>query len=373
MRTHASGSGLESKTESNLNFMDTFDPYQEWLGIPSQMRPLNHYILLGVRLFENDISLINQAYDSRMALLKPKEGGPYKELSQNIIAEVGKARVELTNPEKKAIYDGHLKGQLSDSNKSGKPAGSTEQAFAEDQNEVEPALKANTVDATTQIEGGDEDEFSIFKLLSDVRVLMALITLTFVFCLVTVKLLSGGDKGPQSEQNSNQTTNSAQQTATVGLDKENQTSQGEGSEASQKSKFGAEFSSFKKVQQSAMGEFELPIRQATLIGGLKKTTDGIVNWSSRDQAAWTLVLKDRRSGFFNCKVTYRAKFESAFKVQLGAKKPLPFNVYSHKEDFEEEFIVRIDKENEQPFRLIAGELDVKPGLAVKRITLAPTR
>ena len=49
--------------------MDSFDPYQQWLGIPTQLRPLNHYILLGVKIYENNPERIALGYEARMELL----------------------------------------------------------------------------------------------------------------------------------------------------------------------------------------------------------------------------------------------------------------------------------------------------------------
>ena len=35
-----------------------FDAYHKWLGIPPSERPVNHYRLLGLALFEDDVDLI---------------------------------------------------------------------------------------------------------------------------------------------------------------------------------------------------------------------------------------------------------------------------------------------------------------------------
>ena len=51
--------------------MDSFDPYQDWFGIPSQLRPLNHYVLLGIRVFEDDPEKIQAAFESS----RMNEGG----------------------------------------------------------------------------------------------------------------------------------------------------------------------------------------------------------------------------------------------------------------------------------------------------------
>lgn len=40
---------------------ESFDPYYRWLGIPPKHQPPNHYRLLGLELFENDVEVIRDA------------------------------------------------------------------------------------------------------------------------------------------------------------------------------------------------------------------------------------------------------------------------------------------------------------------------
>src|ERR1700739_926521 len=42
---------------------EPFDPYRKWLGIPRDEQPPNHYRLLGVALFEDDVEAISHAAD----------------------------------------------------------------------------------------------------------------------------------------------------------------------------------------------------------------------------------------------------------------------------------------------------------------------
>ena len=66
--------------------MASFDPYQQWLGIPSQMRPLNHYILLGLRIFEVDSQKVTAAYEARMELLSTVQAGPRGVLAHQVLS-----------------------------------------------------------------------------------------------------------------------------------------------------------------------------------------------------------------------------------------------------------------------------------------------
>lgn len=43
-----------------------FDPYGSWLGIPPQEQPPDHYRLLGVKRFEQDLAVIKTHADQRI-------------------------------------------------------------------------------------------------------------------------------------------------------------------------------------------------------------------------------------------------------------------------------------------------------------------
>ncbi len=89
-----------------------FDPYHRWLGIPPEEQPPHHYRLLAIRAFEGDPDVIQNAVDQRMAHLRNYQSGRYAELCAKILNEVAAAKVCLLNPERKAAYDGHLRGAM---------------------------------------------------------------------------------------------------------------------------------------------------------------------------------------------------------------------------------------------------------------------
>jgi len=86
-----------------------FDPYYQWLGIPPRHQPPNHYRLLGIELFEENLEVIQHAADQRMAHLRNFQTGKRAAESQRLLNEVAAARQCLLNPEKRAAYDAHLK------------------------------------------------------------------------------------------------------------------------------------------------------------------------------------------------------------------------------------------------------------------------
>ncbi|MEI8375787.1 MAG: hypothetical protein WCJ35_23440 [Planctomycetota bacterium] len=93
---------------------EQFDPYHKWLGIRPEEQPANHYRLLGITLFEDDLDTITHAADQRMAHVKSFQTGQHSTLSQKLLNEIAASRICLLNPEKKANYDESLR-QLIDS------------------------------------------------------------------------------------------------------------------------------------------------------------------------------------------------------------------------------------------------------------------
>lgn len=91
---------------------DDFDPYRKWLGIPSAEQPPNHYRLLGLGLFEDDVEVIESAVDQRMAHVRTFQTGPHSSHSQKLLDELAAARVTLLNSARKAAYDNLLRAKL---------------------------------------------------------------------------------------------------------------------------------------------------------------------------------------------------------------------------------------------------------------------
>ena len=89
-----------------------FDPYHLWLGIGPQERPLTHYRLLGIPLFETDPAVIEIAADRQMGHLRTFQGSKQAAFCQRLLNEVAFARVCLLNPARKADYDRELRESM---------------------------------------------------------------------------------------------------------------------------------------------------------------------------------------------------------------------------------------------------------------------
>lgn len=112
--------------------MTDFDPYLKWLGIRDPQRPVNHYRLLGLDLFESDADVIATAADRQMAHVRTYQSGARAELSQQILSELAVARRCLLMPEQKEAYDNELRQSIETVNPvlQAAPAASVDAPFA---------------------------------------------------------------------------------------------------------------------------------------------------------------------------------------------------------------------------------------------------
>ena len=87
---------------------DSFDPYDQWLGIPPAEQPPHYYRLLGLPIFSTDAGQIRAESDRRMLHVRTFQLGKRSQSSQAILNELAAAKVCLLNPESKARYDAAL-------------------------------------------------------------------------------------------------------------------------------------------------------------------------------------------------------------------------------------------------------------------------
>ncbi len=88
-----------------------FNPYHVWLGIPPDELPANYYRLLGLRLFEDNGDVIDNAADRQSAHLRTFQSGKNSTLTQKLLNEVAAARVCLLDSKKRAEYDKQLRAK----------------------------------------------------------------------------------------------------------------------------------------------------------------------------------------------------------------------------------------------------------------------
>ncbi len=81
------------------------DVYKEWLGIPEGVRPPDHYTLLRLVQFEDDAEKIRNNYRKLNAHVRQYASGKYSVLSQELLNELAKAMLCLTDTGRKREYD----------------------------------------------------------------------------------------------------------------------------------------------------------------------------------------------------------------------------------------------------------------------------
>lgn len=84
------------------------DVYRDWLKIEATERPLNHYQLLRVKKFEDDPVRIRSNYRQLNAHVRKYASGNYATQSQELLNELARAMLVLTDSRRKSEYDASL-------------------------------------------------------------------------------------------------------------------------------------------------------------------------------------------------------------------------------------------------------------------------
>jgi hypothetical protein len=90
------------------------DVYKEWLGIPEGDRPPDHYTILRLIQFEDDAEKIQANYRKLNAHVRKYATGQYLKRSQELLNELAKAMLCLTDPDAKREYDESLGREFED-------------------------------------------------------------------------------------------------------------------------------------------------------------------------------------------------------------------------------------------------------------------
>ena len=81
------------------------DVYRDWLQITETQRPLDYYQLLRLKMFEDDTAKIRDHYRKMNAHVRKYATGDYAEQSQELLNELAKAMLCLTDAQRKREYD----------------------------------------------------------------------------------------------------------------------------------------------------------------------------------------------------------------------------------------------------------------------------
>lgn len=84
------------------------DVYKDWLGITDAKPPLNHYQLLRLKMFDDDPGNVRRNYRKMNAHVRKFASGDYAQQSQDLLNELAKAMLCLTDTRRKGEYDASL-------------------------------------------------------------------------------------------------------------------------------------------------------------------------------------------------------------------------------------------------------------------------
>ena len=94
--------------------MSDIDVYKEWLGIPEGDRPPDHYTLLRLVMFEDDPDKVRNNYRKLNGHVRKFATGQYLKQSQDLLNELAKAMLSLTDLDSKQEYDASLGRETTD-------------------------------------------------------------------------------------------------------------------------------------------------------------------------------------------------------------------------------------------------------------------
>ena len=84
------------------------DVYRDWLGIAETARPLSYYQLLRLKQFEDNPAKIREHYRKMNAHVRKFAAGDFAKQSQDLLNELAKAMLCLTDAQRKREYDATL-------------------------------------------------------------------------------------------------------------------------------------------------------------------------------------------------------------------------------------------------------------------------
>src|SRR5690242_2632937 len=89
-----------------------FDPYEKWLGIGKDQRPLTCFLLLGIDPDEEDAGAIEAAAARQAKLVRRHKEGPHADVCARLLKEIQQAKAILLDPDKRAGYEAQLRAKL---------------------------------------------------------------------------------------------------------------------------------------------------------------------------------------------------------------------------------------------------------------------
>src|SRR5215470_2265473 len=86
----------------------TLDVYRDWLKIKETTRPLSHYQLLRLKQFEDNTAKVREHYRAMNSHVRKYATGEFAKQSQDLLNELARAMLCLTDATRKGEYDASL-------------------------------------------------------------------------------------------------------------------------------------------------------------------------------------------------------------------------------------------------------------------------
>ncbi len=105
--------------------LDLSTALHEWLAIPKDEQPADHYRLIGVRRFESDMNIVIACAEQRLRFLAQFDGTENAATAAELRQMLETARNELLIPTSKQAYDATLDGYTTPAEAAETPTGNT--------------------------------------------------------------------------------------------------------------------------------------------------------------------------------------------------------------------------------------------------------
>lgn len=322
------------------------------------MRPLNHYLLIGLSVFESDSEVIQSACDTRMEAIRQHQSGPRGAICEQLLGELAQAKQVLLDEERRTQYDDWLKDafeQLATSASSDE-ADSIEGDFANtgfpikvEQTDSSSNNLLRREEKTPRQKNHEGLEPNPILTLKNAMIFSLVV---FSTMLVTIYLLSGNK--------TNTLTQPVNSTSKTQMEPQLEVVQAKEDITAPLSK------------QSADGVLVLSPVKVVLNGeSMQANQSAISGWATKqDSAMWRLDVANRFTSYFHCEITYSAEKECRLILNIDGTTQRNFSLYPKDGDFTERFFVRLGQ-GEQRFKITAVNLESSASLAIKKIRLYP--
>lgn len=371
--TELCGDTLASRSEPD------FDPYEHWLNIPSDLRPINHYVLLGLRMFETSVEKVQEAADQRMEKVRSFQTGRRGVLTQPILNELSRAKLVLIDPSKKADYDRELLASLNETSEVGDGEGESDSGSAVlvAETELRPSIDrpVDSIQIAESATAGSFDRFGVdskrdsapstgslirpsssFKKTTSSKTKMVVTMWTAIIALACGLLAvvwimqsqTGATDGNGQASGQRSKSDSGLKTTISG------------------SKRKDEIDPMLVEQDSTDASWSLPVKSARLDGGVTKEGGVLTPWDGENPSAnWKVNFEQPEKGFFQGEIEYRCDRELQVEISFEGKNPKRVSLYPTDGKYKSEiFVVRIPRSGKldvqlKPTRSYEGELRIQ--------------